>query len=99
MLNGVQYKGKYNGYDFLPGLEKEKGIYTLDPTNPDFDALYIGDWRIDCDRLFHRHPTNFVVAMGGGLGVQEYDVNDRVCWKCEARCPNGIWFAHRLQQL
>jgi hypothetical protein len=97
MLKGVQYKGKYNGYDALPG--EEHGIYTLDPLDPDLDALYVGQWRIDCDRLFHRHPVDRGWALGGGHGVQEYDVNDRVCWKCGTRCPDGIWMAHRLQQI
>ena len=92
MLKGVTWRpgfwGSSTGY--------EQGIYTLDTGE---EGLYIGDWRIECDRLYHRHPEDYTYGLTGSIGVQEYDVNDRVCWKCETRCPNGIWFAHRLQQL
>jgi hypothetical protein len=63
------------------------------------DATYIGDWAIDADVLYHRHRDEPGEDMMGRSGVMEYDVNDRVCWKCEARCPDGIWMAHRLQQI
>ena len=68
-------------------------------TGDDDDAIYIDNWRIECDRLYHKHPNDWGYGLTGTEGMQEYDVNDRVCWKCEVRCPNEIWFAHRLQQL
>ena len=72
------------------------GAYVLDTED---DGLYIGDWRIECDRLYHRHPEDLNYALTGQIGVLEYDVTDRECWKCEARCPDPIWFAHKLQQI
>ncbi len=65
----------------------------------DSSSIYVGDWCIDADVLYHRHPDEISHDMTGATGVREYDVNMRVCWKCESRCPDSIWFAHRLQQL
>ncbi len=89
MLKGV--KTNY------PTLCASAGIYVT-PTDGG-DNLYIGDWSIDTDMLYHRHPNEEGEDLVGNYGVYEYDVNDRVCWKCKARCPDGIWLAHRLQQI
>ncbi len=63
------------------------------------EGVYVGDWCIDADVLYHRHPDEVGYDMTGAEGVQEYDVHDRKCWKCGAMCPDGVWLAHRLQQL
>ncbi len=77
-----------------PVTRRETGMYRLDPTDIDWEAVYVGDWRIDCERLYHKH------AVGTNeMPETEYDVNERTCWMCEATCPDSIWFAHRLQQL
>ena len=86
-LKGVTYQYR--------SPEAHQGYYIIEH---DEVGTYIGDWRIDIDLLYHRHPEEEMDG-GWGLGVIEYDVNDRVCWKCEVRCPDTIWFAHRLQQL
>jgi hypothetical protein len=83
-MRGVKYHGP---------TPPQTGSWTLDPTNPDLDAMVVDGWRIDCDRLYHRHSCD--VAM---LEI-EYDVNERVCWECEATCPDSIWFWHKLQQI
>jgi predicted aldo/keto reductase-like oxidoreductase len=66
----------------------DNGVYTLISTTQ--DSMYVGEWRIELDQLWHKHSDN---------GDQEYAVNERTCWRCEATCPDSIWFAHRLQQL
>ncbi len=73
------------------------GSYVVPPEG--WDVLYIDDWCIDADVLYHRHPEIVGYDFDGAEGVVEYDVSDRVCWKCEARCPDTVWFAHRLQQI
>ena len=89
MLKGVTYQLHTSV------IEAQQGCYIADTED---GAIYIGDWRIECDVLFHRHPEEAMDA-GWGIEIVEYDVNDRVCWKCEATCSNEIWFAHKLQQI
>ncbi len=83
-MKGVKYHGAFAPY---------RGSWRASPEDPDQGAMYVDGWRIESNRLYHRHPTK------GGLPETEYDVNDRVCWVCEVTCPDAIWFAHRLQQL
>ena len=75
------------------------GNGTYVATSDGSSGVYVGNWCIDADVLYHRHPSEVGYDMIGAEGVKEYDVNDRVCWKCATRCPDSIWFAHRLQQL
>ena len=77
--------------------EIEQGYYVVEPKDAQL-STYVGDWAVDADILYHRHPDEYSIGFDGP-GVVEYDVTDKVCWKCEARCPDEVWFIHRLCQL
>lgn len=89
-------KGKIVHQVHPPPTSGDLGVYVLDTG---CDGLYIGDWRIECDHLYHRHPYEWDYGLTGQRGVLEYDVTDRECWKCEATCSDSIWLAHKLQQI
>jgi hypothetical protein len=75
------------------------GQYVVPCPDGPSESIYIGDWAVDANILYHRHPTERAQDFTGAEGVKEYDVNERVCWKCEATCPDSIWFIHRMYQL
>ncbi len=83
---------------FESSVSTTEGYYIVEPKDA-MDNTYVGDWAIDSDVLYHRHPKEVAHQGFDGFGTIEYDVNDRVCWRCKARCPNGVWMAHRLYQL
>ena len=70
-------------------------------TTPSEEAqyVYIGNWCVDSELLYHRHPDETGADIVGGIGVIEYNVNDEQCEGCGAVCPNEIWLIHRLYQL
>ena len=72
--------------------------YTVEP-----DSLYISDWNVNQDKLFHRHPgEKKVLALDGGWTDVEWDVlrtNERICCKCYTQIPDTIWLIHKYYQI
>ncbi len=73
----------------------EHGSYVSIPEE-EAEQTYIENWCISSHILYHRHPDEIEEDICGEVGVVEHDVNDRECWKCQALCPDAVWFIHRL---
>jgi hypothetical protein len=82
-----------------PTICSSAGQYVVPCPNDPGDSIYIGNWAVDANILYHRHPKEPGEDVVGDSGVMEYDVTDRVCWKCKARCSDSVWFIHKMYQL
>ena len=64
------------------------------------DHVYVDDWSIEDECLYHRHPELTAQDINGwDYGFLEWEVLDSKCTMCDKQIPEEIWMMHKFYQL